>query len=454
MHHTRTKLRIFPLHHIVACIALSGCATHHATATSVVPPTTTPPAQLKADITIWSWNIAAEALTLVVPEFEKRYPGVKVHVEMTGTRMEERMLLSLASGVGAPDISQSQITDAPRYISTGRLADLTPVASKYRDMFPASAWKNCTKDGKVYAIPWDVGPCAVYYKRDIFRKYGIDPETIETWDDFIEAGKTILAKSGGHTKLMALGPNLLPDMFQMLMQQVGGQIFDDDGRIAVNSPQCREVLDLLRRLRQSGVCSDVQNGGQEYYAAFSGDTIATYPMAVWFGGIIKNTVKDFAGAKPDWGVFRVPAFKKGGLRASNLGGSVLFIPAECKNKEAAWRYIEYALCTREGQVLQYRTKSLFPAFLPALKDPIMSEADPFFGGQRVSQLFAADLTKVPTLNRTAYSTEASTYLSQALSHWAANGMKNDGFFETLEQKLQRRLDIEISPNSLSKVARR
>ena len=52
-------------------------------------------------------------------------------------------------------------------------------------------------NGHVYAIPWDIGPCAVYYRRSIFRKYGIDPGKIETWSDYIAAGRMIVRESGG-----------------------------------------------------------------------------------------------------------------------------------------------------------------------------------------------------------------------------------------------------------------
>jgi lactose/L-arabinose transport system substrate-binding protein len=103
--------------------------------------------------------------------------------------------------------------------------------------------------------------------------------------------------------------------------------------------------------------------------------------------------------------------------------------------------------------MQYRSKSLFPAYLPALRDPVMQEGDPFFEGQKTSELFARDITKIPALNRTPYWTEANTYLEQALSHWAASGMENEGFLSTLEQKLQRRLDLEVSPSSISRLAR-
>ena len=86
----------------------------------------------KATITVWSWNIAAKSLQHLAPDFERKHPAVKVNVDMTGARMQTRLMLSLAAGVGAPDVSQFELTDAPRYIATGRLTDLTPVAAKYK----------------------------------------------------------------------------------------------------------------------------------------------------------------------------------------------------------------------------------------------------------------------------------------------------------------------------------
>src|SRR5207302_1163575 len=118
--------------------------------------------------------------------------------------------------------------------------------------------------------------------------------------------------------------------------------------------------------------------GQEFMAGFNTDTIATYPEAVWFAGTIKDAVPDYGGKRASWGVFPLPALTKGGTHVSNLGGSVLVIPAQCRQKEAAWAFLEYALCTKEAQIQQYRAESLFPAFLPALQDPLFDAPDPFF----------------------------------------------------------------------------
>ncbi len=402
-------------------------------------------------ISVWSWNIAAKSLQHLAPRFERIQPAVKVDIDMTGARMQTRLMLSLAAGVGAPDVSQFELTDAPRYIATGRLTDLTEVAAKYKSMFPASLWDSCTMNGHVYAIPWDIGPCGVFYKRDLFLRYGIDAAKIETWDDYIEAGKTIFQRSGGRTKMLALGSNSLRPMFEMLIQQNGGQVFDDQGRIAINSPQTRQALATIQKLRAAGICSDTALWSQEFLAGLNDESIATYPIAVWFAGTIKDTVKDFAGKKADWGVFRLPALAPGGLHVANLGGSVLVIPAQCRNKAAAWAFVEYALCTNTGQLEQYRSMSLFPAYLPALETSALDEPDPFFGGQNTGRLFATDVTRISRLNRTAAWGEAIRYLDQELSLWSAGGMKSDGFFTNLEQKMHKRLDRPIAPQPRSAV---
>src|SRR5262245_17614374 len=98
---------------------------------------------IRGNLEIWSWNIAAEALTHLAPVFERRNPGVLVHVNKNGDRLQSRLLLALSSGVGAPDISQLQLVDAAHYTYTGALTDLTPVAAEYADKFPAPQWSNC-----------------------------------------------------------------------------------------------------------------------------------------------------------------------------------------------------------------------------------------------------------------------------------------------------------------------
>lgn len=403
------------------------------------------PDQARGTVDVWSWNIAAKSLQRLTPAFRKRYPAIRPKVEMTGANVEARLLLSLASDVGAPDVCQLQCEEALRYIETGRLTDLTPVAARYEKDFPPALWHNCVMRGHVYAIPWDMGPCAVYYKRNLFQKYGVDPRSLSTWDDFIAAGERILRGSGGHTRMLVMDEGAPVTMFQLLLQQTGGQVFDDRGRIAVNSAQSRQVLGLMRRIIQSGIGYNVKMWGQEFMAGLNTDTVATYPEAAWFAGTIQDAVPDYGGVKQSWGVFRLPAISPGGLRTSNLGGSVLVIPRQCPNKAAAWAFIRYSLCTSEGQLQLYRYADLFPAYLPALDSPLFDQPDPLFGGQRIGRLFARSATGMQVLNRTANWTEATQYINEALSRWIDQGMRDPHVLGELSDLLHRRLDVPIAP---------
>ena len=401
------------------------------------------PERVQGKITVWGWNIAAKSLKSLVPRFNERWPNVEPDVQVSGANLQTRFLLSLAAGTGAPDVMQLQAHETPRYVATGRLTDLTPVAGKYAKDFPAASWANCLHDGKVYAIPWDIGPCGIFYKPHIFEKYGVDAEKIETWDDFIAAGRMIVEKSGGKTMMLPLAKSQLQVMYEMLLQQLNGQVFDANGRIAINSPQSRRVLELIRKMLDAKICTDVETNTYDYLAGFNADTIATYPAAVWLGGTIKDTTGEYGSAKTEWRVLRIPAVERGGLRISNLGGSTLAIPDQCENKEAAWAFIEYALCTREGQVAQYANFDLFPAFLPALKDPFFEQGDAFYSGQKVRQLFATDVDRIPVLNRTSDWVETNIYLGQSFSAWAVEHSDTNEMLKTLAGKLHRRLGREL-----------
>ena len=158
----------------------------------------------RTPVDVWSWNIAAKSLQSTVPDFEKQHPDIQVEITRSGTNMQSRLLLSLAADTGAPDVTQLQQAETPKFIQTRRMLDLTEIAQKHTADFPASAWGNCVYDGKTYAIPWDIGPCAVFYRRSIMKRYGIDVSKIETWDDYIDAGIELVKKSGGKTQLLTL----------------------------------------------------------------------------------------------------------------------------------------------------------------------------------------------------------------------------------------------------------
>ena len=290
----------------------------------------------------------------------------------------------------------------------------------------------------------------MFYKRSLLKKYEIDPEKIDTWDDFIDAGKRLLDRSGGKTQLFTISTSALTQFFFMLMQQNGGAVFDTQGRLVLNSAANREVLATIRKMLDANIAAPIKTFSPEYLASFTSDAVAAYPIAVWMTPNIKDGAPSSAG---DWGVFRLPAFHPGGLHAGNVGGSTLVIPAQSQHPAEAFAFIERTLCTVDGQIDQFKHYGLFPAFLPALKDPYFDEPDPFFGGQHVNRFFATDIDKLPALTRTHDWDDAQRFLDQAFSDWASRRIDNETFLRWAQAALAHKLDRQIAPEALAEGAK-
>ncbi|KLD28168.1 sugar ABC transporter substrate-binding protein, partial [Xanthomonas perforans] len=65
-----------------------------------------------------------------------------------------------------------------------------------KDQFVGWAWNQATlgQDNAVYGIPQDIGPMALFYRKDLFEKNGIAIPT--TWDEYTEAAKKVRALGG------------------------------------------------------------------------------------------------------------------------------------------------------------------------------------------------------------------------------------------------------------------
>jgi multiple sugar transport system substrate-binding protein len=78
-------------------------------------------------INVWAWPTADNALKVIVPDFEKKYPDIKVKiVTMDYGAVHQKLLTTLAAGVGAPDVSAVEINHIAAFrAQKGLLVDLS-----------------------------------------------------------------------------------------------------------------------------------------------------------------------------------------------------------------------------------------------------------------------------------------------------------------------------------------
>ncbi|MFI2608428.1 ABC transporter substrate-binding protein [Kitasatospora sp. NPDC018619] len=395
----------------------AGCATGGAGGTAAKRLAGSPAAALSGKVTVWSWDVAAKAVQRLGRAFEQAHPGTTVDVVDIGyDNAYDKITVGLGAGSGLPDVLTVEGHRLPTYIGNfpHGLVDLTSRAAELKSRFSPAAWRAVTDGaGKVFALPWDSGPCALFYRRDLFQQAGIDPAGLSTWDDYLTAGTALKAATG--RKLLILDAKQ-DSMFAMLLQQQGQRWFTD-GRVAVATPAAERALTLMKQLVDRDLV-DFENGWDGLVSGTHDGKAATTPTAAWWDGTLTTDMADLGGKL---GVVPLPAFTPGGTRTSNSGGSALCVPAQSRNPETAWAFLSFLLADKANQASMMQHEGLFPAYLPALDDPYFQQPAPYYGGQPAMRLFAELTRSIPAVELTADDSKAGDIVTTAVNQVLHNG---------------------------------
>ncbi|WP_152418277.1 sugar ABC transporter substrate-binding protein [Halorubrum aidingense] len=383
---------------------------------------------MASEIDVWGWDVAARALTITAEEYESENDATVSVEEFGRSAMKDRLQTNLLSGSGAPAVSMLESVDGPSLIDTGSVASLTDEIEEagIREDFVSGKWEALTVDGDIYALPWDTGPTAVYYRRSVYDEHDIDPDSIETWADFIEEGQ----KLPDDQYMLNLPEGDLSGVWRYQFRQLSGEPFLESGEVNIHNEKSLRVARNIKEVYDADIAANIEGWTSAWFSAYGDATIASLPSAAWMEGTLRAELPDTAG---DWGVFKIPALESGGPRASNWGGSNLMIADQVSDekKTRGWDYMEYSLAAEEMQLAMYDEYGLFPALETTYEDPVFDEELDFYDGQPARALFAEVAREAPGYRFTADTPEVS---------------------QAIETELQRMINGEQSPEEAVQAA--
>lgn len=364
-------------------------------------------------ITVAAWNDAADSLKAEIPGFKKKYPWITVKIDYVDGNYQ-KITPELVAGT-AQDIIQTQQRDFPYFLHKfpGDFANLTSDMGNIKNNIAPVALNVAEKNGKIYAAPWDLGPCALYYRKDMFKKAGIDPKSIKTWSDFIAAGKKLTKAYNGKVKMFS--ENLsepsqgIQNTLFMMYNELGGNFVNSKGQISFDNAKMKQVMNVIQQIGKAGIAANAPTWN-DGISAFKNGQVATALTAVWYSGTMMNSAPKQSGK---WGIIPLPKFSNGGTNEADLGGSVLAITKTSKHPQAAWDFIKYSLYSVPGENVQLKY-GLFPSW-----QPFYSASGTNFGknfsyfGQPIYKTFASLSKKIPPTNYGGYFKDDNTPLSQA-----------------------------------------
>lgn len=385
--------------------------------------------KLSGKVVVWSWDVAAKSLEDAAVEFNKIHPNVTIEIEDLGTgQVYEKLITRLASKTGLPDVVTMEGAMISTYAAKfpNGFADLTEYVNP--EDFLSVKIAEVTSNGKIVGFPWDGAPSGLFYRVDLFEKAGINPDDIKTWDDFIKEGQKM--KDIG-IKMMPLAASKNPTFFEMLYEQTGSYLFDENGNTTINTDNGIKAGTTLKKLYDSGITFD--NGDWDgLVSATKEGKIATVPTAVWWAGTLIDEVQESAG---NWKVIPLPVIEEGLNFGAVNGGSNILVPQDAPNKQAAIEFVKFAMTDIKTQINAFSKYGLYPSFKPAYSDPIFDKELEYFGGQKLWKFFADISEDVPNINYTENYDEAQDQFRDAQARILIKGEDVKATLDELQKTL-------------------
>ena len=187
--------------------------------------------------------------------FEKAQTNIKVKLVNAGQGETEyaKLRTAIKAGSEAPDVVHIEFQFIPTFRQIDALADLSELArTTARDDFAAWTWEQVSEGDAVYAMPWDSGPMALLYRKDIFDQYGHrGPDDLGP----VRAAGRQAPQADPETYLADFTPDGW-GWLTGLMWQAGARPFEVDGtKLSINmdDPAIQKVSDYWGDLVDRGV---------------------------------------------------------------------------------------------------------------------------------------------------------------------------------------------------------
>lgn len=273
-------------------------------------------------LNVWTFIELHQAFyTEMAERWNEENPDKKVKLVLSNMPyddMHNKLSLALESGDGAPDIVDIELGKFPAFmIGEVGLMDLSEAIKPYGDTVVQSRLDIYSKDGKVYGFPTHVGTMVAFYNDELLSAAGVDYKTIETWDQFKEAGVKYYEATG---KPFACVETYAQWMINLMLAQKGGDYIDSQGNLDITNDTMVEVLTYIKEMQDTGAFATVPGGQpdhEEAYPFYNSGEYAVQIMPFWQTSRFVNYMSDLSGKVaiapvPVWGDNDVVATIGGG----------------------------------------------------------------------------------------------------------------------------------------------
>jgi trehalose/maltose transport system substrate-binding protein len=380
-------------------------------------------------------NAVQDFKTIVAP-WEKETGNKVTLVPMPASTSDQfgQYRLWLAAGNADIDLYQTDVIWAPQLAD--QFVDLTEAA---KDLIPQhfpSIIESQTVDGKLVALPIFTDAPALFYRKDLLEKYGM--EVPKTWEELTETAKKIQdgERAAGNKDMWGYVwqgnayEGLTCDALEWVKSFGGGQIVEPDGTISINNPKAVAALELAKtwpgNISPEGVLAYQEEESRGVWQTGNAVFMRNWPYAYTLGNGDDSAVK---------GKFDVTTLPTGGdntTSAATLGGWNVAVSKYSKHKDAAISLALY-LSGPEAQKTRALIASNLPTIVSLYDDADIKAKQPFMPAWKNVFLQAVPRPSAPTKGK--YNEVSSKFWSAVHNTLSGDGSAADNL-EILEADLE------------------
>jgi multiple sugar transport system substrate-binding protein len=286
-------------------------------------------------------------------DLKAKYSGVDVKIDLQKISSGDyytKLLLALSGGGEVPDVIHVGGDRIGELADAGYIEPLDKYVSQWEDwkQYPDAVKSGVSYQGKVWAIPYGLDMRWLYIRRDAMETAGLGADwTPKNVDDILVGAKAVKDKNATSIPY-ALYAGVGADTgcanhsFVPLVWAYGGDIIDKtSGKWIGDSPAVRKTLDYYQRAYSGGLSPKEiltttkpwtsmreKEGNGQLALLFEGGWV--------YGGWAKA---DKAAAEKNIHYVLHPTSSAGPSFTIGGPGTVWYVTAKSKNKDAAWAFI-------------------------------------------------------------------------------------------------------------------
>jgi multiple sugar transport system substrate-binding protein len=422
----------------IAALAAAGCSSSPSSPSSSGSSASSSSASGKVTLTFWTW---VPNMDKIVAIWNQAHPDIQVQVQtQAGGDAELTKLLTAAKAGNPPDLAQVEYQVLPTLVSNNYLANISKYDGNLQSDFPSGNWDQVTLGtSDLYGIPQDAAPMALFYRADLFKKYGLTVPT--TWAQFsADAAKLHKEAPGVYLGTFSSAD---PGEFAGLTQQAGAQWWSASGStwtVGINDSASQKVASYWQSLVAGGGIDNQPQWTAAWNKGMNDGKYIAWVSDIWAPSDFPTTAPAGAGK---WVMTGLPQWTAGAGVVGNWGGSSTAVLAGSRNQQDAAQFAAWLNTDPTATAALVSQGGIYPADSAAeaaiTSPPSYFSNEPSFwsqGKQYASE--AARVTWGPDVNvaysefTTAFGTAAASkgsFLSplSAIQTAVLNDMKKSGF---------------------------